>query len=290
VTDAGPLLEPDLLSELARLQLRLGRPLVGAITGDHRSVRRGASLDFVDYREYRPGDDLRRVDQHHLARSDDVFLKQFDAEEDLTLRLLLDASASMAFGAKLDMGCRLAAALGYLALAHRDAVTLSVFPSDDRPRRFVGREAVPPLFDALQRVEASGETGFARAVNRRLAERGPRGAVVVISDLLTPEWEAALPRLRGAGTDVTLVHLLAHDDLHPQSVGDLELVDAETGGHLPVSLDPRRIERFELAAADWVRRVEDRCGWADIRYLRVMSDEEPRQVLLRSWRRAGWLL
>src|SRR4051812_42820021 len=151
-----PLLDPGLLARLERLQLATRRPLAGRFSGEHRSRRHGTSLDFADYREYHPGDDFRRIDYHLYARLDVLLLKLFEAEDDITVRLLVDTSASMASGGKLEQACRVAAALGFVALVRRDVVTLHTFPFEHASPRFSGRGATVPLFAALQGLTADG--------------------------------------------------------------------------------------------------------------------------------------
>ncbi|CAA9265197.1 MAG: hypothetical protein AVDCRST_MAG50-3100 [uncultured Acidimicrobiales bacterium] len=286
---APPLLDPALLGRLESLQLRSRRRLAGQLAGEHRSPRHGSSLDFADFREYHPGDDFRRIDYHLLARLDVVLIKLFEAEDDLHLRLLVDTSASMAEGGKLRQAARLAAALGFVALVRRDAVTVHTFPLDRPPARFVGRGAAPALFARLEALVATGDTRFAAAATQLLSRPGPPGLTVVLSDLLTPEWEAGLTRLPARGGDVTVVHVLAEEDLHPPLEGDVELVDSETGRRVAVSLSADSVRAYERTFLRWADAVELRCRSAGVDYLRVASDADIEPVLLGSWRRAGVL-
>jgi uncharacterized protein (DUF58 family) len=209
------LLEPALLARLEALQLGTRRPLAGFMSGEHRSRRHGTSLDFADYREYHPGDDFRRIDYHLYARLDVLLLKLYEAEEDLHLRLLVDTSASMGLSGKLETAQRVAAALGFVALTRRDPVSVHTFPLDRPAPRFLGRGAVPTFFQHLESLGATGTTDFAAAVSHLLARPGPPGLTVVLSDLLTPEWEPALSRLPARGSDVVIIHVLAPGELDP---------------------------------------------------------------------------
>ena len=186
------LLDPRLLARLEALQLGTRRRLAGHFAGEHRSTRRGSSPDFADYRQYHPGDDFRRIDYFLYARLDVLLLKLYEAEDDLHLRLLVDTSASMATGGKLDMARRVAAALGFVALTRRDPVSVHTFPLQRAAPRFAGRAAVPALFapprvarshrrHRLRRrgVVAPGPARTGRAHRRRLrpAHRGVGGRV-----------------------------------------------------------------------------------------------------------------
>jgi uncharacterized protein (DUF58 family) len=282
------LLEPALLARLERLQLGTRRPLSGRFGGDHRSRRYGTSLDFADYREYHPGDDFRRIDYQLYARLDVLLIKLFDAEDDLTVRLLLDTSASMA-GTKLRQAIRVAAALGFVSLVRRDAVTVHTFPLERPAPRFAGRAATLPLFRHLARLRPEGDTRFARACTDLLSRPGPPGVTVVISDLLTDEWEQGLSRLPARGGLVVVVHVLDREELHPALVGDYDFVDRETGTTVAVSLSPATVADYERLVAAWTDEVAARCRRAGATYVRLLSDEDLGEALLGGWRDEGVL-
>ena len=283
------LLEPAFLARLEALQLGTRRRLAGHFAGEHRSVRHGSSIDFADYRQYHPGDDFRRIDYFLYARLGVLNVKLFEAEEDLHLRLLVDTSASMGTGDKLLCATRVAAALGFVALTRRDPVSVHTFPLDRPGPRFAGRAAAPALFAHLERLEAGGETPFAAAVAALLAGPGPAGLTVVVSDLLTPEWEAALGRLPSRGGDVVVVHVLDRDELHPSLAGDLELVDRESGRRVAVSMAPETVARYERLAQAWVDRVAARCRQVGAGYVRLLTTDDLESALLGAWRSAGVL-
>ncbi len=283
------LLDPRLLARLEALQIGTRRRLAGHFAGEHRSTRHGSSTDFADYRQYHPGDDFRRIDYFLYARLDVLLLKLFEAEDDLHLRLLVDTSASMATGGKLEQATRVAAALGFVALTRRDPVSVHTFPLQRAAPRFTGRGAVPLLFRHLSSLEATGDTAFAAAVSSLLARPGPAGLTVVISDLLTEEWEGALSRLPSRGGDVMVVHVLAAEELHPTLVGDLELVDREGGGRVVVSLASDSIKEYERAAEAWLERVRGRCAQVGAAYVRILADDDLETALLGAWRREGVL-
>lgn len=286
--DGEPLLDPRLVARLERLQLGTRRRLAGGLIGDHRSPRFGSSLDFSDYREYHPGDDLRRLDQFAYARLDRLLLKLFEAEDDVTVRLLIDTSASMA-GPKLKRAAQLAAAVGFVALTRRDIVTLHTFPAEHRTPRLLGRSAVGQLFSTLESLEASGESPFAAAVTRLLGQPGPPGLTVVLSDLLTLEWEQGVRRLPARRGDLAVIQVLDRTDVQPDLAGDLELVDAESGARVEVSLSAAVIEDYTAMAQAWIDEVAGRVRAAGGSYTRVFTDEPLEHVLLAGWRSEGVL-
>ncbi len=286
------LLSPSLLARLERLQLVNRRRLAGGLAGEHRSPRHGSSLDFADFREYYPGDDLRRLDISALARLDRLLVKLFDAEDDMTLRLLIDTSGSMQ-GAKLQRTRELAAALGFSALVRRDVVTVHTFPASVGGPRFHGRTASQALFDHLARLDAAGTTGFSAAADRVLAQPGPPGLTVVISDLLTPDWDAGISRLPARRGEFIVVHLLEPTDIdpsaNPELVGDLELVDAETGERLEVSLSAKALQDYRTLAASWADDVAQRVRATGGAYLRTFTTDDLESLLLGRARDAGVL-
>ncbi len=282
-----PLLDARLLGRLERLQLSTRQRLAGVFSGEHRSKRHGTSLDFADYREYHPGDDYRRIDYHMLARLDVVLLKLFEAEDDLEIRLLIDTSASMS-GDKLRRAQELAAGMGFVALVRRDAVRVHTFPVERPGPRFVGRGAAAPMFAHLQTIEeASGPTPFIDAAAHLLSRTTRPGVTVLISDLLTGEWEEGLRRLTTTRSDLVVLHLLDRGDLDPDLEGDLDLIDSESGRRVAVSLNPQTIKTYADLAHRWADKVAVACRQGGAGYVRSFTDEDLEEALLGGWRRAG---
>lgn len=282
------LLDKRLIARLERLQLGTRRRLAGGLTGDHRSPRHGTSLDFADYREYTPGDDLRRIDQFAFARLDKLLLKLFEAEDDVTVRILIDTSASMQ-GEKLQRAKQLAAAVGFVSLTRRDVVTVHTFPERAPSPRLLGRSAVGQLFEILKGLEAGGESPFANAVTRLLSQPGPPGITIVLSDLLTIEWEQGVRRLPARRGDLAVVQILDRGDVYPDITGDLELVDAESGARVEVSLSAQVVEDYAQMATAWIDEVANRVRATGGGYARVYTDEALEDVLLAAWRTEGVL-
>lgn len=283
------LLEPALLARLERLQLVTRRPLVGHLAGEHRSRRHGTSLDFADYREYHPGDDFRRIDYNLLARLDVLLIKLFEADDDLGVRLLVDTSASMGSDEKLLQAQRVAAALGFVALVRRDVVSLSMFPHDRPSARYIGRQAAPRLLEDLESLSAVGETAMSNAMIRHLARPGKPGLTVLVSDLLSSEWDATIARPTARGGDLVVVHVLARSDVEPTLFGDVDVVDREDTTRVPVSLSADTLARFRAGATRWLDDVASRCRQVGAGYVRVFADDDIERVLLAGWRQEGVL-
>ena len=285
------LLAPEFLSELEHFQLRGRTRLAGSLAGEHRSPRYGGSIDFADARPYNPGDDYRRIDYNLLARLDQLVVRLYEADDDVTVRLLVDTTASMAVGDKLGQAKRVAAALGFVTLVRRDSLTVHTFPAGRRSRspRFIGRNAVGSLFKHVEGLLPEGRSDMVTPVMDLLAQPGLRGQTVLISDLLAPDWEAALRRLPSRGDDLTVVHVLADDDLRPGAVGEVDLVDIETGHRVAVSLSAAVASAHRERMDSWRSDVAARCRHIGAGYIEIGAQDDIREAFRRAWRAAGVL-
>lgn len=276
------------MARLESLQLHSRNRLVGRFGGEHASRRYGNTVDFADFREYHPGDDFRRIDYHVMARLDQVLIKLYEADDEVTVRLLVDTSASMAVGGKMLQAKRLAAALGFVALTAHDAVTVHSFPAEGPPPRFSGPGSVPAFMTRMESLEAWGPTPFARAAAHLLSRSSLPGITVVVSDLLTPEWRA-LMQLSAGGSDITILHILSEEDLNPDHSGDLELVDTETRESLSVSVTEDVARSYRARVQLWREEVTRTARGAGSRYVTVNAEDDVEELLLKTWRRMGVL-
>ena len=276
------------MARLETLQIHSRRRLVGRFGGEHTSKRFGNTIDFADFREYHPGDDFRRIDYHVLARLDQVLIKLFEADDEVTVRLLLDTSASMGIGRKLEQAKRLSAALGFVALTAHDAVSVHTFPATGPAPRFAGRASVPSFFAYLETLDAAGLTPFAEAAGHLLSQPGLPGVTIVVSDLLTPNWNA-LMSLGSSGSDVMIIHVLCEEDLDPGYSGDLELVDREDGERLTVSVTDEVADDYRNRVQSWRDEVRHWTRSNGALYTAVDARDDIEEILLSSWREAGLL-
>ena len=284
----------DFLQQLDDLCIISRKVGLGQAKGERRSLRKGAGVEFQDYRPYVAGDDLRYVDWSIYSRLDRLLLKLFVEEEDLCLHLLVDGSGSMGFGdpPKLDYALRAAAALGYIGLANSERVTAGVFSGGGtrslRPRR--GRGQIFPLLDFLSNAEAGGAT----ELNGRLAEYAlrsrMRGVVIVLTDLLDPGGYAdGLKALLGRRFEVFLLHVVSEEELSPTLRGDFTLLDAEGGAQREVSVDGRTLERYQERLQQHFQEAEGFCVRHHIDYLRTSTAVPLSVLILRHLRRSGFL-
>jgi len=297
VFPAEPLLifDETTLRKLNQLTLVASRVRSGAIRGERRSSGRGSSVEFADYRNYVPGDDLRRLDWNIYARLDRPFIKLLEEEEDLAVHILLDGSQSMGWGEgehhKFHYARRLSAGLGAIALASGDVVSIGLLQGGQLAGEYGptrGQASLPRLFSFLEALEPNGQTNLNGALRTYLLSARRPGLALVISDLFTPDGhEAGLRLLRGRGFEVVLIHILSPDEIDPPLAGDLQLIDIETGQVQDVSLDGGLREQFRARAHAWIHSTQLECRRQDIRYLQLTTELPWDQALLLEMRRSS---
>ena len=276
------------MRQLAQLDILTKKMFRGKLRGEKRSRKTGQSVEFHDYREYNPGDDIRRVDWNLYARIEKHFIKLFVEEEDLTLYLLLDCSKSMNFGSpnKFDFARRLAASFSYIALANLERVQVAVFDNKlsvvQRPVR--GRSKYVRLFEILENQTADGSSSLPQAISQFIASKPLPGVIVVLSDFLFPEPTRALSGLAGRGNQVALIQTLSPDELRPDLAGDLELIDAETGQSVSVSMGSGVFRRYLAGLETQNTELKSWARKTGRDFFRVSAAANLRDVLLKDMR------
>jgi uncharacterized protein (DUF58 family) len=278
VSAAPVLFDEEFRQRLERLTLLSRRVLAQSLVGEHRSRHRTFAAEFADYRSYTQGDDFRHIDWNIFARMESVFVRLSEANQDLTVHVLVDTSASMDWGepAKFFYARRAAAAFGYMALNRFD--NLVVAPFGDRllppfgPTR--GRGRVMGLLDFLTALQPGVETNVDTVLQQYSLRTRRRGdLMVLISDLMPPTgYQAGLRSLLERGWQIVLVHLVDPRELDPTLRGDLELIDQESGERLPLTPMTALVDRYKRLVAEWCDEVETFCKRRGIDYLRVQTD------------------
>ncbi len=301
----------DFLKKLERLTLISRKLRSGRMKGERRSVKRGTSVEFADYRNYTPGDDLRRVDWNAYARLERLFLKLFQEEEDLTVHVLIDASRSMDWGDqdplahtddspatpraaanKLLYAKRTAAALGYIALAGFDRVTVAGFNRQGM-QRFApsrGKGHAVTLLRFVAGLQATGETDLDASLRAYAAYARYPGLCFVLSDFFTAHGGTeGLAALQAGGHEIQVLHILAPAEVHPELslVGDLRLRDSETGAVQEVSIDGGLLDLYAEKFAAWQGALESFCRRRGINYLQVTTDTPFEDLVLHYLRQRG---
>ena len=293
---------PTLLPESVRrrlepLTLVAKKVRVGAMKGDRRSIKRGSSIEFADYRNYVPGDDLRQMDWNIYARLERPYIKLLEDEEDLSVHLLLDASASMDFPPedesdrqKLLYAKRILAGLAYISLSSNDRLVLTAINDGGNstfgPVR--GRARGMAMLRFIDEVEVAGITDL-NIMLEDYARRARRpGLALIISDMFSPTgYIDGLNALLSRGHEVVFLHVLAPEELTPSLVGDLRLIDVETGTAQEVTVDAsmRDIYRGRLEA--WRGEIREECLRRGAHYFPLRTDAPWERVILSDLRRAG---
>jgi len=292
------------MARLERLDLLSRKVFAGKLPGERRSKRRGQSVEFDDYRQYTPGDDLRHIDWNVYARLDRMFIKLFLEEEDLGLHLAIDASASMNAGRpnKLIVAERLAMALGHIGLVNNNRVAATVFGGDALHRfgETRGRRRVQALGQfLLDQVEPRTERGpgagadFNSAMKAIALTSSGKGVLVVLSDFLFPDgYEEGVRYLAGrGGWDVYFVQLLSPGEMDPQNAGeteiagDLRLTDAESGSAAEVTVSGALLKQYKRTLERYCEELGAHAASRGIEHVVVRSDTPIETTLLDYLRR-----
>jgi uncharacterized protein (DUF58 family) len=282
------------LARFDRLAFVTRRPSRAGLGGEHASRRRAPSAEFVDYRPYVPGDDLRRVDWNVYGRLGALEVKLTEARERTELVLALDCSSSMAWGApdKFDVARQAAAALAYVGLARFDRVRL-VRLGHGGPGRSLGPvHGRARLTEVLGFLEKSTTVGALDLNDQLLSSVAPRGqhVLVLISDLLSPNGiERAVDTLQAAGTELIVVHVVAPQERQPATLGDLELIDAESQAVLEVGLSDEVLGVYCTRFAGWLERQRELCHTRGARYVLASTDRPISALMLSDMRQAAIL-
>src|SRR4051794_28217598 len=225
-----PLLAPEFLARLEQLELVSRKIFLGRMKGERRSKKKGQSVEFADYRNYVVGDDLRHLDWNLYARLDRLFIRLFMEEEDLHFYVLLDNSLSMDFGtpSKLHYARQVAAALGFIGLVNMDRVVIEAFNDrlTQRMPAMRGRRSLWRMLDYLAKIEPAGPSDLRQALRAFSMQCSGKGIVVLLSDLMDKGgYEEALRYLVARQLDIYVIQILSQEEIDPEIVGDLRLVD-----------------------------------------------------------------
>jgi uncharacterized protein (DUF58 family) len=302
------LLTPELLRRLEQFQLLAARRSKSSAKGERRSKARGQSVEFADFRNYVAGDDFRYLDWNLYGRLDKLFLKLYEEERELPVRIFLDASESMTFGAppKFDFARQVAAAVGYVALCGFDRVTVHIFPEPDPAapkvdaaalsaemaargglRSVRGRKSSLQFFQNLSNLTARGSSDLNEGLRRGALSSRQTGVAVVLSDFLDPSgYETGLNALIGRGFQVNAIQILAPEELNPGTYGDLRMVDCETGGMQEVTFGKYRLKAYQQTVQNFCQRLREFCQSRGMSFFSVSSETPLEQLLLKQLRQA----
>jgi uncharacterized protein (DUF58 family) len=251
-----PILDREFLERLERLAIHWQRSFAGLVGGHNRSHFAGGGQEFLDHRQFHQGDDLRAVNWRAYMRLDKMFLKMFQIEPRVPVRLLLDTSVSMGNHSqapapgKFEYALRLCASLCYVGLVRLDTIEVLPFAGDLHEGKACGggRHRFSPLSQFLQKLKPSGSTNFLKVVKQFLNEYPQRGLVIVVSDFLDESGcDKALQYLADYGNELMLIQLWTEEDRTPRFSGEYDFIDAETSARLRIQVDADARRQYTAA-------------------------------------------
>ena len=286
-----PLLSPELLARLERLELVSRKVFRGRMKGERRSKRKGQSVEFHDFRNYVPGDDLRLIDWNLYARLDQLFLKLFQEEEDLHFYAMIDASESMNFGdpTKLHVAKQLAAALGYVGLCRADRVSVQALgPPGRRAPVLRGRASLWKMLQYLDSVDSGHNVSLYEGVRDFSVRNSGTGVAVLISDLMDKSgYESALRMLIGRRMDVFVMHVLSPEEIDPPLRGDRRLIDIEDGDAAEITINAYALEKYQETVKSFIGSIKTFCARRSIVYIPVRTDTPVETIVTKYLRERG---
>jgi uncharacterized protein (DUF58 family) len=287
-----PLLSPQLLAQLEKLELVSRKIFRGRMKGERRSKRKGQSVEFADFRSYVPGDDIRFIDWNTYARLDRLFLKMFLEEEDLHFYALIDASGSMDFGtpSKLEYAKQLAAALGFIGLVRGDRVRVETLgQSPHAPGQTLrGRRSLWRMLDDLAKIEPEETTSLAQGVKNFCLRNSGKGILLLITDLMDKAgYEAALRYLVSQNMDVYVIQVLSAEEIDPDIKGDLKLLDCEDADVAEITASAPLLARYKRTLNAFVEGARTFCNRRGMNYLMARTDLPVDQLVAGYLRKRG---
>jgi uncharacterized protein (DUF58 family) len=304
------LLDPTFLRRLELLRIQARRAFPGSMRGDRRSTRRGASVEFADFRKYEAGDDFRHVDWNIYARLERLMLRQFVEEEDVRIDILIDQSRSMHYGqgvSKFDFARRAAAALAFLGISSLDQVGVATFDSAIRlqKRASRGRGHLMSVLSFLESLSKSstgapetagseeGKSGSdsqpnertdLKAVLRAYQKNTVRpGILFIISDFFDEgDFRQALRLLAQRKFDINLIQVLADEEVAPEVAGDWLMVDAETGEEREITVNDRTVAAYKKMLERFTDSLDTFCRTNGIGYTFMQASAKFEELLLKN--------
>lgn len=284
---------PHFLQALRLSQLRIRHAAASTGIGERRSRAKGSGMEFADFREYVPGDDMRHLDARLHARLGTFYIRQYEVMMQLPVTVVVDASRSMLAGTprKLDIATWLANGLGYLALAGGDRVEIAWWSGErlEMSPRFSGISRTQRLFGWLEGQQASGRAPF-EATLARLAELLPaNGLVILISDFWLDDPAAALTPIAATGSEIWGFHVLTPEEADPAQIaeGEVQLTDAESGAEVLVTLDRAVLAEYREVLAAHQALLRTTIGDLGGRYVVSRTDADMEHLVLHDLRSLG---
>jgi uncharacterized protein (DUF58 family) len=267
----------------------------GVLKGDRRSTKRGSSIEFADFRDYVPGDDLRRLDWNVYARLERPFIKLLEEEEDLAVHILLDNSKSMNWAPeehnKSTFSRRLTAGLSAIALSTGDRLTIQFLQPPKNTAKFGPVRGQYNLLRVLKYLEgqpAEGDTNLNKSLRNYAYSSNRPGLIILLSDMFSPAgYQQGVTDLLSKGHELVIIQILSPDEIDPPLAGDLQLIDVETKSTQDVSLDAGIRRLYRQRVQDWQAEIQAFCNLRGIHFLSLSTAIPWDRFLLYDLRRVG---
>jgi uncharacterized protein (DUF58 family) len=288
------LFDDEFQRKLDYLALVSKRVFSGAMRAERRTKKTGSGVEFADHRDYVPGDDFRYLDWSAYQRFDRLLIRLYEEEEDLSIYFIVDNSSSMGFGSgeKLRQAKRLCAALAYVGLANLDRIAI-VTATDEISGRMPstrGKARIFRIFRFLRDASADGTTDLGEAMKTFVAQHKRRGLAVLLSDLYDPAgFERGINVLRYNKFEPFVLHIVDQADARPDLKGDVRVYDCETGDEREVTVTAKVLERYAKAYEEYLDQVRRFCTSRQVSYFRADVNEAFDELILRVFRRGGFL-
>ncbi len=288
------LFDDEFQRKLDYLAMVSRRVFTGAMRAERRTKKTGSGVEFADHRDYAPGDDFRYLDWHAYQRFDRLLIRLYEEEEDLSIYFIVDSSSSMAFGdgEKLRQAKRLTAALAYVGLANLDRIAI-VTATDEisgRMQSTRGKARIFRIFRFLKSVKAEGHTDLGEAMKTFVAQHKRRGLAVLLTDLYDPAgFERGINVLRYNKFEPFVIHVVDPTEARPDLKGDVRIYDCETGEEREVTVTAKVLERYGTAFEEYLEEAKCFCTARQVSYFRADVNVPFDELILRVFRRGGFL-
>ncbi len=284
------LFDKEFFQKLNRLKLAMNIRIDKGMSGARKSSAKGSSVEFSDFREYIPGDDIRRIDWNVYGRLDKLFIKQFMEEKEAFYHIFVDSSASMNFGEKKksDMALKLAAVFVWLVQKQLDRVEIFTLSDGrlDRTSPITGRSSFARMLDELEKVSFGGTTGINEAISR--AKINGRGVTIIISDFLDPEGiDEAIKFLIFKRQEVMLLQVLAHEEIEFDEEGTFAIKDMETSDEVRVTMSRQTIKNYQKTLESHNQKIQRLAKKYGCAYMQITSDEDIEKVVFETMKQKG---
>ncbi len=296
------LFPPTFLARLEYLALVSRQVFRGQLMAARRSRRLGSGIEFADHRPYVPGDDFRYLNWNAFAHHDELLLRRFHEEQDLHVQIIVDCSASMseanhagastpALSTKFTLACQIAAALAYIALNDLDRVAIHAV-SDGIVTQVPmtrGKAQTLPILQFLEKLTpADTQTNLAKAVDTIVQRNAHPGPAILISDLFDPQgFEPAVNRLRYHKYEPHIIQVFNPSEANPDLLGDLELVDAESGETRKVTLTESSLAEYKKHYAAFIDSLQRYCKNYGVGLTQASTAIPFDELILRMMRQTG---